>query len=51
MPIKAHLIDCEITLTENDIFIFGEISKLTLEALLIKEFAPVLKTKMSKGVE
>ena len=50
-PIKTHFSNCNITITENNVSIIGrsrgggEGRLLTLEALFIKEIAPVLNTK------
>ena len=49
-PIKTHFSECGITPTENNISILGkprggDYRLLTLEALFIKEFSPVLNTK------
>ena len=49
-PIKSHFETCSITPDNNLISVLGRSFKgesrlLTLEALFIKEFAPVLNTK------
>ena len=49
-PIKTHFSECGISPTENDISILGkprggDYRLLTLEALFIKEFSPVLNRK------
>ena len=49
-PMKTHFEDCAVTPTDNIVSILGRSSGgdsrlLTLEALYIKELAPVLNTK------
>ena len=49
-PLKYHFTDCGISPTDDDVSILGkpkrgEYRLLTLEALFIKELAPVLNTK------
>ena len=49
-PIKSHFENCAITPTDDNVSILGRMDKgdgrlLTLEALYIKEIAPVLNTK------
>ena len=49
-PLKSHFTECGINPTEDDVSILGkpkrgEYRLLTLEALFIKDLAPVLNTK------
>ena len=53
---KTHFEDCAVTPTDNIVCITGRSSggdsrELTLEALYIKELAPVLNRRTSIGVE
>ena len=50
LKLKSHFTECGISATEDDVSILGkpkrgEYRLLTLEALFIKELAPVLNTK------